>query len=161
MPANTGKTFIRNEEQGNEILKNNIMKKILIVLPCLLLLFNGIGAIYGGWNLIIHPDGSSIQLSMDWLKHTPFQNYLIPGIVLFIANGIFSIAVIIMLLFNKRYYPWFIIAQGAILTGWIIIQMLLIRTVHFFHYIMGGMGLALIILGILLLKHMNRKPAAT
>lgn len=136
------------------------MKKILIILACLLLLFNGIGAIYGGWNLIIHPDGSSIQLTMDWLKHTPFQNYLIPGIVLFIANGLFSIAVVIMLLFNKHYSPWFIIAQGAILTGWIIIQMLLIRTVHFFHYILGGTGLALIILGMLLLKHVNRKPAA-
>jgi hypothetical protein len=50
--------------------------------------------------------------------------------------------------------------QGAILCGWIIIQMLLIRTIYFLHFILGGTGLALIILGILLLKHVNRKSTA-
>jgi hypothetical protein len=44
---------------------------------------------------MLHPDGSSIEMSLDWLQHTPFQDYLIPGIILFIANGLFSIFVFI------------------------------------------------------------------
>lgn len=123
------------------------MKTFLKILTALLLLFNGIGAIYGGGNLIFHPDGSSIHLSEELLKQTPFTNYLIPGIILFIANGLYSFAVLVALLLNLRSYPWMVIAQGVILTGWIIIQILLIRTVYFLHIILGGVGIALILLG--------------
>ena len=128
------------------------MKIGLNIIASALLLFNGIGAIYGGLNLIIHPDGHSIQLSSEWLKHTPFQDYLIPGIVLLIANGLFSILAFIFLLFNHRKYPWLVTAQGIILAGWIVIQMLMIQTVYFLHIILGSVGLALIIIGGLLIK---------
>ena len=113
----------------------------------ILLLFNGIGAIYGGWNLIVHPDGSSIELSREWLNTTPFQNYLVPGIVLFVCNGLFSLFVILAILAKSRYSPNLTIAQGIILCGWLVIQMLLIRTVYFLHAVMGFTGLALIYLG--------------
>lgn len=39
------------------------MRSLLIILVYILLLFNGIGALYGGWNLMMHPDGSSIELT--------------------------------------------------------------------------------------------------
>src|SRR5687768_14853194 len=109
------------------------MIKLLKILCAILLFFNGIGAIYGGWNLIIHPDGSSIQLSMSWLEHTPFQDYLIPGIILFIANGILSFFTLIALIFNFKNFPFYVIGQGIILSIWIIIQIVLIRTVYFLH----------------------------
>lgn len=123
------------------------MKKWNQIAAIILLFFNGIGAIYGGWNLIIHPDGSSIELSSDWLNTTPFQNYLVPGIVLFVCNGLFSLFVILAILVKSRYAPYLTIAQGMILCGWLVIQMLLIRTVYFLHAIMGFTGLALIYLG--------------
>ena len=128
------------------------MKTYLKIISAFLLIFNGVGALYGGWNLISHPDGSSIHMSIDWLKHSPFDNYLIPGIILFIANGIASIIVLFALLFNYPKYSWLIIAEGAILTGWIIIQIQLIQTVYFLHFIMGGTGILLIISGYILLR---------
>jgi hypothetical protein len=133
------------------------MKTLLKFIAAALLLFNGIGAIYGGGNLILHPDGSSIKLTMDWLEHTPFKDYLIPGIVLFIANGIFSFIALAAMLLKVNNYAWLVMAEGAILTGWIVIQMLMIQTVYFLHYVMGGTGLALIVVGYLLLK--NTIPA--
>jgi hypothetical protein len=123
------------------------VKAFLKILTVLLLLFNGIGAIYGGGNLILHPDGSSIELSPDWLKHTPFPDYLIPGIILFIANGLLSVFVLGTLLLKHRNYHTFVIAQGIILVGWIAIQIMLIQTIYFLHGILGAVGLALIILG--------------
>ncbi len=128
------------------------MKLFLKLLASALLLFNGIGAIYGGWHLMMHPDGSSIQLSMDWLEHTPFKDYLIPGIVLFIANGLFSMVVLCALIFKFRHYAWYIMVQGAILTGWIVIQVLMVQTIYFLHIILGIVGLLLIIIGALLLN---------
>lgn len=129
------------------------MKTWLKFIAAALLLFNGIGAIYGGGNLILHPDGSSIQLTMDWLEHTPFKDYLIPGIVLFIANGIFSFIALAAMLLKVNNYAWFIMAEGAILTGWIVIQMLMIQTVYFLHIVMGGVGLALLLVGYVILKY--------
>ena len=121
----------------------------------MLLFINGAGAIYGGWNLMLQPDGSSIQLSMDWLKHTPFKNYLVPGIILFISNGLFSLFVFTTVMFNIRTASLMVMVQGAILTGWIIIQILLIQTVYFLHLILGCMGLLLIVTGILQWKSLK------
>lgn len=128
------------------------MKNILKIIASILLLFNGIGALYGGLSLMMYPDGSNIQLSMDWLEHTPFHNYFIPGLVLFIANGFFSIFVFISLLLNHRLSARLVMVQGAILCGWIIIQILMIQTVYFLHFILGGVGLGLILSGLLLQK---------
>lgn len=133
------------------------MKVFLKIITSLLLLINGIGAIYGGGNLILHPDGSSIQLSIHWLQHTPFNNYLIPGIILFIANGLLSVFVFIALLLKHKNYPWLVMAQGAILTGWIVIQILLIQTIYFLHIILGSVGIALIVLGIFELQLERRE----
>ncbi|HEY3429783.1 MAG TPA: hypothetical protein VGK39_03835 [Cyclobacteriaceae bacterium] len=126
------------------------MRLFLNTVTSLLLLLNGVGALYGGWNLITHPDGSSIQLSMQWLEHTPFEDYLIPGIVLLGANGIFSFVVLVSVLFKWRNYAQLISVQGLILTGWIMIQMLLMQTVHFLHIALGCMGIALMSMGLLL-----------
>lgn len=123
------------------------MKTFYKITASILLLFNGIGALYGGWHLISHPDGSSIQLSLDWLKHTPFQDYFIPGIVLFVANGLLSIFVFALILLKNKNYPLLIIAQGLILLGWIVIQILMVRTVYFLHIVMGTTGILLILIG--------------
>ena len=134
------------------------MKLLLHMLAYLLLFFNGAGALFGGCNLMIHPDGSSLQLSMDWLKHTPFPDYLIPGIMLFIANGLFSVFVFIAILLKLRNYYRLVMVQGAILAGWILIQMALIRTIDFLHVLFGSIGIALFIVGWILLQH-NRPSA--
>src|SRR5687768_14498666 len=116
------------------------MRTWLTIIAIILLLFNGIGALYGGWNLITHPDGSSIQLSLHWLAHTPFTDYLIPGIILFISNGLFSIFVFIALIFRFKKYEWFVVAQGVILIGWITIQVALIQNLNFLHVVLGSTG---------------------
>lgn len=123
------------------------MQPFFKTVSSVLLLFNGIGALYGGWNLMLHPDGSSIQLSQDWLQHTPFNDYFIPGIILFVANGLFSFFALASILFNFSNPPFIVMAQGCILLGWIVIQILMIQTVYFLHIIMGGTGLLLILFG--------------
>lgn len=131
------------------------MRKSLIILSSILLLINAIAALYGGMNFILFPDGSSLNISPELLIHTPFHNYLIPGFVLVIANGLFSIIVFITILFRLRIVPWLIMAQGTILFGWITIQVMMIRTLNFHHFIFGSIGIILIITGWLLNKHFH------
>jgi len=131
------------------------VKALLKNLIAVLLLINGIGAVYGGGNLITYPDGSSLQLSLDWLRHTPFHDYFIPGIILFVANGLFSILIFISMLFNLKNYSRLVIFQGVILSGWIVIQIFLIQTIYFLHIIMGSIGLTLFLLGILQMRKEN------
>jgi hypothetical protein len=128
------------------------MKIFLQSAAIILLLFNGTGALFGGWQLIAHPDGSGLQLTLDWLEHTPFNDYLVPGIILFIVNGLFSTGTLIALILKYRYSAGLVLFQGILLSGWIVVQVLLIRTVHPLHLIMGSVGIALIVVGLLLFK---------
>jgi hypothetical protein len=123
------------------------MKIFLKVFVSLLLLFNGIGAIYGGWHLMTKPDGSSLTMPLDMLKHSPFNDYLVPGIILFIANGLFSLFAFVMLFANYKRYSLLIMAQGIILVIWIIVQIIMIQTIGRLHVIYASAGVLLIICG--------------
>jgi hypothetical protein len=45
-------------------------------IAAILLILNGIGALYGGSVLIMHPDGSGLQIPLYILNHSPFHNFL-------------------------------------------------------------------------------------
>lgn len=134
-----------------------LMKTLLNILVCILLLFNGIGALYGGLSLMMHPDGSGLQLSLQLLEHTPFKSFFIPGIILFITNGLFSIFAFISLILRKKNYEWLLVAQGFILIGWISIQIVLIQTINFLHIILGLTGIGMVVSGYLLKKNWPHK----
>lgn len=132
-----------NKGQRTRLIVNNLPK----FLAAILLLFNGFGALYGGWNLITFPDGSSMQLSPDLLKFSPFHDFLIPGIILLVVNGIFSFVVLIAVMLNMRTAWLLVIGQGALLSGWILIQVLLLRLVYPLHLVLAFAGLALMVTG--------------
>ncbi len=126
------------------------MSAALRILSILLLLFNGIGAFYGSIKFITDPTGASMGMSLTILEHSPFTNYLIPGIIMLLANGIMSFVVIALILFKTRFYPLAIIAEGCILFGWITIQVIMLRTIAGLHITLWAVALLLIISGFLL-----------
>ena len=146
-PQLTGRRNESKRIKFRTIDQTRVMKKFLNILTSILLLFNAAGALYGGWNLMLYPDGTSIQLSIDWLKHAPFVDYRIPGFILFTTNGMFSAFVFMALILNLKKYAWLVMAQGTILIGWILIQILLIQTLFFLHFICLFVGIVLIIAG--------------
>ncbi len=132
------------------------MKLILKLIAVLLLMVNGIGALYGGWSLITDPTGTKLQLAQSYLEHTPFNNYFIPGLVLFLLNGVLSMVILLSILFNYKHSAKLIIAQGIILTGWIVVQMMMIQVIYYLHWVLGGLGIALVIVGYLLSRLQSR-----
>lgn len=123
------------------------MKQILQILSAILLLFNGTGALYGGWHLIRYPDGSSLMLPLSLLSQTPFTSFLIPGLVLFAINGVLSLAVLVFLLLKHKLAPGLIQIQGLILILWIVSQIAMIQTLYFLHGIMALVGILLMVTG--------------
>jgi hypothetical protein len=125
---------------------------LLHVAAIALLLFNGIGALYGGWQLATDPTGGSMQMPLSYLQHSPFKTYLIPGIVLFIANGVGSLVVLGLMVARSPYYPAGVIAEGFILGGWISIQMLMLQTANPLQLTFTTVAVLLIASGLGLLK---------
>lgn len=118
----------------------------------MLLLFNGISACFGGWMLMRSPDGSDLNMTVDLLNDSPFSDYLIPGIILFVFNGLLSLAIAWLTVLNVKHFEKLIMTQGAILTGWIVIQVILLQTINYLHILFGSVGLLLITLGLILYK---------
>jgi len=108
-----------------------------------LLFIVGLNALAAGYSFIIDPFGRGLGMTADYLRHSSFNDYLIPGIILFIANGVLSIITAIITLKQYRGYHIFIINQGSILTGWIIIQVILVRDFNWMHLICILIGSAL------------------
>ncbi len=132
---------------------------LLIVLQLLL----GIGATISGVMLILKPDGSLLQLPLDLLLGSPFSDYLIPGILLFVFIGLFPLFTAFSLLkrpqwkklnainpFKEFHWAWVAsIAAGIILLIWVLTETALVGYVSFLQPVMGGWGLLLILLSLM------------
>jgi hypothetical protein len=76
-------------------MKSTTARNILL----LLLAFLGLSAIGGGGALIISPSGKLLGgLPLSILKRSPFNNFLVPGIILFIVLGLFPSLLVFALL---------------------------------------------------------------
>lgn len=120
------------------------LKKASIIL----LFFTGINAIIAGTLFMIDPTGSKMGMSTAYLSNAPFANFLIPGITLFVVNGLMNVLTAILTLKNYKHFPNLIILQGLLLSVWIIIQVILVRDFNGLHFTMLFIGLVLIVLGL-------------
>jgi hypothetical protein len=130
------------------------MRKRLRLFAIILLFFNGLGAMWGGVGLMYDPTGEFMQMPLQLIKHAPFKDYLIPGIILFIFNGLLSIYIAIVTILKTRYYPVLIIFQGIVLIIWLTTQIIMIRIfyapLHLPFYLIAGF---LVVIGVLLSKY--------
>ncbi|GAA0874561.1 hypothetical protein GCM10009118_09690 [Wandonia haliotis] len=129
--------------------------------------FLGLGAIAGGGALIISPTGELLGMPLSMLEKSPFSNFFIPGIILFLVLGVFPMLLVFALLkkpksgiaekvnfFKDMHWTWtFSIYTGFALISWIQLQMVFIQGVHWLHtfYIF----LAILILFIALLPQVR------
>ncbi|MBU0731701.1 hypothetical protein KKC88_02375 [Patescibacteria group bacterium] len=135
-------------------------KPIFLYLLLALILLLAIGAFYGGITLIISPDGSMLGTPLEILQDTIFPNFLIPGIILFLVNGVFPLLVFFALIFkwnwkwaealnlykNQHWSLTFSYYIGFILSLWIVFQVAILKDISFFHfiYIIWGMVIVFI-----------------
>lgn len=112
-----------------------------------LLIFNGVGACFGGYLLVKDPTGQTLQMPVDQLQHSPFSDYFIPGMILLTVFGVGSMIAAMLVIVKVKSHPIATMFIGIALTIWILTQMFMLQSVHFLHLIYGGIGIVLIILG--------------
>jgi hypothetical protein len=114
-----------------------MLRPVEAYLLCLLEVLLSCNALAGGALLILEPGGSFLRMDRLWLMDTPFHNYLIPGIILLVFNGIFPLLALIGLLFKpnwkwanifniykNRYWGWtYSLYSGIILITWITVEL--------------------------------------
>ena len=109
-----------------------------------LLAFLGLGAIGGGGALIVSPSGKLLGgLPLSILARSPFEDFLIPGIVLFTVLGLFPSLLVVALLkktnsrlaerfncFQDMHWAWsFSIYAAFALIIWIQVETIYLQSV--------------------------------
>jgi menaquinone-dependent protoporphyrinogen oxidase len=89
--------------------------------------FTGITAIAGGLALVGSP--SNLQgPPLELLEHSPFDTFLIPGLLLFLVVGVGNLAAAGVEARRIKGSELAVLVAGAALTGWIVTQLAMIRT---------------------------------
>jgi len=70
-----------------------------------LILFQGISGMFGGIALVADPTGELLQMPVSMLDGSPFEDFLVPGIILLIILGIFP-SVVFYGLWKRRSWAW-------------------------------------------------------
>jgi len=112
-----------------------------------LLGFLALGAIFGGGALVISPSGELLYMPVSILGSSPFNDFLIPGIILLSILGILPAFIIFALLkkpkckicesinfFSDMHWAWsFCIYIAFTLIIWIQIEMIFLNFVIWLH----------------------------
>ncbi len=109
----------------------------------------GLGAVAGGLGLALEPSGANLGMQVEALSGSPFPNYLIPGIVLLVVNGLGSLAGGIASLVRYRYAAEIAAALGIFLILWIVIQVAMIGLVSWLQPLYFALGAIELALGLL------------
>jgi hypothetical protein len=105
-----------------------------------LLIFLGLNGLAGGIGLFGDPSGQAIGFPQGWLENTPFNSYLISGIILFTVLGVFPIVVSFLLFFKPhwsavrglehlthKHWAWLAsLSVGVATVIWIVVQFLML-----------------------------------
>lgn len=102
-------------------------------------IFVGIGALGGGLAAILNTH-EPLGVPAEALKNSPFENYLIPGILLFTLIGLGNLAGAVALLSRLRLRGYSSSILGWALMIWIIVQCIMLQDVVFLHVLFFAIG---------------------
>jgi hypothetical protein len=118
------------------------MKTLLFILVA----FIAVTSTLSGLLMISKPDGSILNLPLTLLKGTSFKNFLLPGILLtVIVGGTNLLAVFYNMQRHPKCYNW-ALAGGIMISGWIIVQIMILNAAHWLHFVYLSVGLIIILI---------------
>jgi hypothetical protein len=97
--------------------------------------YEAAGALSGGCLLVLAPDGRLMDMPVD-IMHGFFRDFLIPGLML-IGLGILNAAAFVTVLF-RNHADWVLagLALGG-LTVWFIVEIIILKELHWLHIMWG------------------------
>jgi hypothetical protein len=94
-------------------------------LAMVLEIFLGIGALFGGIQFILAPDGHLLGIPLRMLAGTPFHSFLVPGILLFTFVGLGPMVAAALTARRRAVGPLAAFAVGLTLMVWITVEMVI------------------------------------
>jgi hypothetical protein len=94
-------------------------------LAIVLEIFLGIGALFGGIQFILAPDGHLLGVSLSMLTGTPFHSFLVPGLLLFTFVGLGPMVAAALTARRRAIGPLAAFAVGLTLMVWITVEMVI------------------------------------
>lgn len=123
------------------------MEKTIRTTAIILLIINGISGLAGGYGLISDPSGKGVKMPLELLEGSPFNNFLIPGLVLFTFIGVSSLVVAYLVANRHKHAPLLLIYQGVTVWIWLTVQIIVINTLDPLQLVYGIIGLILVLCG--------------
>ena len=120
-----------------------------------LLITTSLTALAAGYSFIVDPDGSGLRISVDYLRYTPFESFLIPGIVLFTVVGTGCLVTAVAVIRKIKFYHLLMILEGILLGGWIVVQSFMLREFNLLHFVFIVTGAFLLITGLIFYRQMK------
>jgi hypothetical protein len=94
-------------------------------LAMVLEIFLGIGALFGGIQFILAPDGHLLGVPLRMLAGTPFHSFFVPGLLLFTVVGLGPMVAAAITARRRAIGPLAAFAVGLTLMGWITVEMVI------------------------------------
>ena len=125
-------------------------------------IFLGLNGLMGGGAFLIAPDGRLLQIPVSYLNNTPFHNFLIPGLLLFMFLGVYPMFIAFSLWkqpvwrrpdllnpFKQYHWSWTgSLTAGVIAMIWILVQIQWIP-VGFLHIFVFSWGVLILLVTLL------------
>ena len=143
----------------NESFISLLSRILLFVLLTALTL----GGFYGGAGFLVDPTGQNMKIPLSLLASSPFKDYLVPGILIFIIFFLLPILILIGLFFrtDSRWISWlniysdqhwswtFSLYEAIILIIWMDIQIMMIGCGYTIQHVYLLLGVAILIVTLL------------
>jgi hypothetical protein len=110
------------------------VKNFVCVSQAVIQFLVGLGAIVSGAMLVAVPAGSLLRMSPDMLKEAPFDDFLLPGIILFLVIGVGQVVGGVLTLRRHRSAGYLGAVLGIGLMIWIFVQVNMIGGRHILQY---------------------------
>jgi hypothetical protein len=136
--------------------KKDVPRAYLFAMEGFLQMIIGVGAVIAGLLLMISPEGKILHMPLDMLKRSPFSNFFIPGLILFLVNGLGNVAAGILSFGRHACSGYAGMVFGLGLMIWIFVQVSMIGGGHWLQYLYFGLGVLQLALGILMQEALRK-----
>lgn len=142
------------------LIQNRKHKPFWAIVLIILLLFQSISALFGGFMLLMDPSGKMLQMPAGSLENSPFSNYLLPGLVLLFLLGVFPAFTVYCLIFrpvrkwtnvlnlyHDRHCGWaYSLYIGLMLIIWITVEVAMVGGGQILQTLYASVGILITIL---------------
>lgn len=118
-------------------------RPVYVWLAVVLELVTAVMAVPVGWLFLTDPSGASLGLPPGWIEATPFGSYFVPGLYLFLVNGLGMLVLAGLTALGHWAAPWLTGVLGVGLIVWILVQLAVMPETMALQWLFMAVGLVL------------------